>query len=295
MNQKQAGRGAVLVTGVSSGIGLSIAEALGDAGYQVFGSVRKDADADAVTVRSVGRVIPVVFDVTDAQAVRDGVARIASSVGAAGLQALVNNAGVSIAGPLMHQPMEELRSTFDVNVFGLLEVTRACLPLLGATEAPRARPGRIVNIGSVQGAFSVPFLGAYAASKQALEALSQALRRELLPFGIEVSTIEPSFVKTGLFDKAAALERTHPYRFTAYAEGWDRFNATLRKEEAGAPSPQRVVAAVLHAIQSSSPSTRYPLHPMWYVGRCLPDRWFDRLILKATGLDQILRRREGTT
>lgn len=289
MDQTQVGRGAVLVTGVSGGIGRAIAEALAEAGYRVYGSVRNERDAAALA----GRIVPLVFDVTDGAALSRAVARIEADVGAAGLQALVNNAGVSIAGPLAHQPMAELRKTFDVNVFGLLDVTRACLPLLGAGGVPRVRPGRIVNIGSVQGAFSVPFMGSYAAAKHAVEALGQALRRELLPSGIEVSTIEPSFIRTGLFDKAAALDSTHPYRGTRYAEAWERFNASLRRDEANAPSPERVVRAVLHAIESPRPKTRYPLHSIWYIGRWLPDRWFDRLILKATGLDTVLCRRSG--
>jgi NAD(P)-dependent dehydrogenase (short-subunit alcohol dehydrogenase family) len=145
-------------------------------------------------------------------------------------------------------------------------------------------PGRIVNIGSVQGAMTAPFMGAYSASKHALEALSQALRRELIPHGIEVSTVEPSFIRSSLFEKSAAAWQQQRYEDTAYAESWAQFNRALQQMEAQAKPPQKVTRAVRHAIESRKPRTRYPLDGIWYVSRLLSDRAFDKLILRAFGL-----------
>lgn len=277
--------GNVVVTGVSTGIGRAIAEDLIGAGYRVFGSVRRASDAQDLSDRFGARFIPLVFDVTDTAALPGAVALVAQHLGGKTLTALVNNAGVSLSGPLLLQPMAEFRKTFEVNLFGLLEVSRAFLPLLGASDVPVAQPGRIVNIGSVSGAMAMPFMGAYVASKHALEGLSQALRRELMPYGIEVSTIEPSFIRTNIFEKAAVTRDENRYAGTRYEALWNQFNKSLLASEAKAAAPQLVTRAVLHAIQSKRPRTRYPLHAVWYIARLLPDRIFDRLIVKTLGLD----------
>jgi len=291
MTDKNTPRGAVVVTGVSTGIGRAIAEDLVDAGYLVFGSVRRLADAQPLADRFGLRFIPLVFDVTDADALPGAVETVSRQLHGQGLSALVNNAGISVNGPVMHQPLEEFRKTFEVNVFGALQVARAFLPLLGAGGPPVARPGRIVNIGSVQGAIAVPFMAAYSVSKHALEALSQVLRRELVPYGIEVSTIEPGFIRTSIFQKAAAMLEERKYDGTDYEAMWHQFNRSLLSQEAKAKPPQRVTRAVLHAIEARKPRTRYPLDPIWYIGRCLPDRAFDRLVFKAFGIDRLMRAR----
>lgn len=276
---------AAVVTGVSSGIGLAIAETLLARGWRVFGSVRREADAEPLVVRHGAAFVPLVFDVTDAQALPGAVEQVRQALGPAGrLKALVNNAGISMMGPVMHQPLEDIRQVFEVNVFAVLTVTRAFVPLLG-------EGGRVVNMGSVSGAMTPPFMAAYSASKHALEAMGQAMRRELLlQGGIHVATIEPSFIRTRISEKAQAQAAATPYAGTGYAEAWRVFNESLRKDEARGKPPEVVTRAVLHAIESPKPRTRYPLTPEWHVGRLLPDRMFDRLIFKATGLDKLIHR-----
>jgi NAD(P)-dependent dehydrogenase (short-subunit alcohol dehydrogenase family) len=277
----------VVVTGVSSGIGRAIAVDLLKAGYTVFGSVRRLEDA--ATIAEPGQPFyPVVFDVTDPVGIARAVADVSSHVGNAGLAALVNNAGVNLSGPFLHQPADQFRQVMEVNFHGLVAVTRAFLPLLGATDSPRAAPGRIVNIGSVQGIMTVPFMCAYSASKHAVEAFAQGLRRELVPYGISVSTIEPNFTRSDIFDKAAKDAAANRYEGTRYEAAWKRFNASLAAQEAKAKSAETVTRKVLHALHSPRPHTRYPLDPIWHVGRFLPDRLFDRLIFKALGITRMM-------
>ena len=285
-------RPAVVVTGVSSGIGLAIAEDLLSRGYRVFGSVRRLADAEGLIAQWPAAFIPLVFDLTDIDQLKDVVKQVRVSLAGQGLAALVNNAGISHSGPLMHQPLEEIRKIFEVNVFGLIAITQAFLPLLGARSDPVHPPGRVVNIGSVSGGITVPFMGAYSASKHAVEAFSQGLRRELRPFGIEVSSVEPGFIRSKMFDKAAPAKAIDSYADTTYVEPWQQFNRSLLEQERNAKSPGIVARAVLHAIESPIPRTRYPLDPLWRVGWLLPDRVFDRLIFKALGIAGLMQPRK---
>jgi NAD(P)-dependent dehydrogenase (short-subunit alcohol dehydrogenase family) len=282
-------RGAIVVTGVSSGIGEALALDLIKAGYTVFGSVRRPEDGQRLATKAPGKFIPLIFDVTDPEAIGRAVEQVEQALGTADLTALVNNAGLNVSGPFLHQPAEQFRQTMEVNFFGLVAVTRAFLPLLGARNAVSTRPGRIVNIGSVQGIMAVPFMSAYAASKHAVEAFAQGLRRELIPYGISVSTIEPNFTKSDIFAKAAADAATNDYSGTRYEAAWAQFNASLAAAEAQAKPAETVTRKVLHAIQSPRPRTRYPLDPIWYLGRFLPDRLFDRLIFKGLGITKMMQ------
>jgi NAD(P)-dependent dehydrogenase (short-subunit alcohol dehydrogenase family) len=280
----------VVVTGVSSGIGRAIALDLITAGYTVFGSVRRIEDASGLVEQGKGQFIPLLFDVADDAGIARAVAEVEQQVGSAGLAGLVNNAGFNVSGPFLHQPAEQFRQIIEVNFLGLVAVTRAFLPLLGAEgNAPRARPGRIINIGSVQGIFAVPFMSAYAASKHAIEGFAQGLRRELIPFGISVSTIEPNFTKSDIFAKAAADSAKYRYEGTRYEEALVQFNAGLASEEAKAKPAESVTRKVLHALESPRPRPRYPLDPIWHIGRLLPDRVFDGLIFKALGIAKLMR------
>jgi NAD(P)-dependent dehydrogenase (short-subunit alcohol dehydrogenase family) len=276
----------VLITGVSSGIGLAIAEDLLGRGYQVLGSVRRREDATELVQKWPDAFTPLLFDVTDAAALPGVVAQVQAILGGRNLKALVNNAGINLGGPLMHQPLAEVRRVFEVNFFGLLAVTQAFLPLLGADHRRVGPAGRVVNIGSVAGAITVPFMGAYSSSKHALEALTQALRRELSLYGIEVSAVEPGFVRSKLLEKRLAEKVEERYSQTDYAPWLAQFNRSILAQEQAAPPADKVTAAVRHAIEAPKPRTRYPLDPMWLIGRLLPDRGFDRLIFKALGLQR---------
>jgi NAD(P)-dependent dehydrogenase (short-subunit alcohol dehydrogenase family) len=280
----------VVVTGVSSGIGRAIALDLITAGYTVFGSVRRIEDASALVEQGKGQFIPLLFDVTDDDGIDRAVAEVKQQVGSAGLAGLVNNAGINVSGPFLHQPAEQFRQIIEINFLGLVAVTRAFLPLLGAEgHVPRAQPGRIINIGSVQGIFAVPFMSAYASSKHAIEGFAQALRREMIPYGISVSTIEPNFTKSDIFAKAATDSAKYRYEGTRYEEVLVQFNAGLASEEAKAKPASSVTRKVLHALESPRPRPRYPLDPVWHIGRLLPDRMFDGLIFKATGIAKLMQ------
>ena len=177
----------VVVTGVSSGIGLGIAESLVAEGVRVFGSVRKREDANRLEQHFGARFVPLTFDVTDLSAVKAASRQVRDALGGEPLLGLVNNAGVGTAGPLLHVPLDEVRRQIEVNLIGSLSVIQQFAPLLCARTKSRA--GRIVNIGSTAGRIGIPFMGAYSASKHAMEGLSESLRRELLLYGIDVITV----------------------------------------------------------------------------------------------------------
>src|SRR5919204_4783282 len=197
---------AVLITGASTGIGEACALHLDRLGFTVFAGIRKEADGRALQAKASPRLTPLALDVTDQGQVTATVQTIESSLGAGGLWGLVNNAGIAVGGPLEFLPVDEFRLQLEVNVVGQLRVIQAVLPLVR-----RAR-GRIVNMSSVSGKLSAPFMGPYSSSKFALEAISDALRLELRPWGIMVSVIEPSNVATPIWGKSlqagmAVIER----------------------------------------------------------------------------------------
>ena len=277
----------VVITGASTGIGYDAARYLIAKGFHIFGSVRKPADGERVQRELGERFTPLLFDVTDGAAVETAVSQVTKAVGSNGLAGLVNNAGIAVAGPLMHIPLDEFRWQFDVNLFGLLDVTQKCRPLLGAVPDAAHSPGRIVNISSVSGKIVYPFMGPYAASKHALEALSDALRRELLLFGVDVVVIEPGSVKTPIWDKAQDLD-TAQYSHTAYEgmlEGLKR--VLVRQGKSGIPV-ERVSEAIFTALTSAKPKTRYVLArkllTSWLIPRYLPDRRFDKIIAERLGI-----------
>jgi NAD(P)-dependent dehydrogenase (short-subunit alcohol dehydrogenase family) len=185
----------VLVTGASSGIGRATALRLAASGYHVFAGVRKPADAAALAEAATGEVTAVILDVTDARHITEAVTVIAGHVGDAGLAGLVNNAGIGVFGPLELIPIERFRRQLEVNVTGQLAITQATLPLL------RRGRGRIVMIGSIGARFTPPFIGPLAASKSTLATMSDALRQELAPWDIRVTTVEPGSIRSEAVDK----------------------------------------------------------------------------------------------
>src|SRR5271165_3413624 len=194
----------VVVTGASTGIGWGTVKVLAEKGCHVFGSVRKQSDADRLRKEFGSRFTPLLMDVTDDDAVRQAAALVAEALGRETLAGLVNNAGIAVPGPLLHLKAEEYRHQLEVNLIAPLVVTQAFAPLLGTDRSRQGQPGRIVNISSVGGKLGAPFLGAYVASKHGLEGMSQSLRRELLLYGIDVIVIGPGSVATPIWDKAEA-------------------------------------------------------------------------------------------
>ena len=277
----------VVITGASTGIGRATAQDLVAHGYQVFGSVRRGADAIALQTQLGQNFTPLLFDVTDEAGVKAAADTVAGRLNGQGLFALVNNAGIGIGGPLMHQPLAEVRRNLEVNVLGTLAVTQAFLPLLGARLPQTTAPGRIINLSSVGGKLTFPFLGAYAASKHALEAMSDALRRELMLYGIEVSVIEPGAVRTPIWDKAEQEDAAR-YQQTDYAGILVRFQEEFIARGRAGISAERVARVIRQALESRSPRARYavPDHFLtgWLIPRWLPDRWLDRVIASQIGL-----------
>jgi NAD(P)-dependent dehydrogenase (short-subunit alcohol dehydrogenase family) len=277
----------VVVTGASTGIGLAIARVLVGHGVHVFGSVRRRADGARVRAELGDRFTPLVFDVIDVDAIRASVPAVAEALEGGTLFGLVNNAGIAVGGPLIHQPLDEVRRILEVNVVGALATTQAFAPLLGADRSRTGKPGRIIQISSVAGRLSAPFLGAYAASKRALEGMSESLRRELMLYGIDVVIINPGSVATPIWDKAESQAGAR-YAGTDYEPLLTRFlTAALRSGRAGLPA-DAVGRAVWTALTTPSPRTSYAVVRRrllnWTIPLALPARILDRLIAKRLGL-----------
>jgi NAD(P)-dependent dehydrogenase (short-subunit alcohol dehydrogenase family) len=231
-----------LVTGASSGIGAACARRLVSAGWRVFAGVRRKGDAP----RSAEEIL---LDVTNEEQI------VAASERIADLDALVNNAGIAIAMPLECIPLDELRRQLEVNVIGQVAVTQAFLPNL------RHSRGRIVFVGSIAGKSALPFLGAYAASKHALEAITDTLRIELRPFGIAVSLVEPGTIKTSIWEKSAAfadslLGGAPPELRELYGQRIAAFRRVAVERGAKGTSAEAVAHAVEEALTQSRPRTR---------------------------------------
>ena len=277
----------IVITGASSGIGYDAARYLAAHGFHVFGSVRKQADADRVQNELGEQFTPLLFDVTDGEAVATAVAQVTQIVGGNGLAGLVNNAGIAVAGPLMHLPMEDFRWQMEVNLYGQLDVTRKFLPLLGAVPNAPHPPGRIVNISSVSGKVVYPFMGPYAASKHALEAISDALRRELLIFGIDVIVIGPGSVQTPIWDKAQDLD-TEPYSETPYKGMMEGMKKVFISQGKSGIPVEKVSEVIYEALTKEKPKTRYAIARKllsgWLLPRYLPARIFDNIIARRLGI-----------
>lgn len=275
-------RGAVVVTGASSGIGEACARRLAGLGFQVFAGVRKDEDGERLA-RDIAGVTPLRIDVTDHDSIAAAARAVKEQTGGR-LAGLVNNAGIAVPAPLEHQPIADFRHQIEVNLIGQVAVTQAFLPQL------RAARGRIVNVSSIGGKVAVPLLGAYAASKFALEGLSDTLRRELRPWGIEVSVIEPGTIATPIWDKGIAsgdeLEAAMP---PEARRDYGPLIATVRSaSEQGARTglpPDAVAQDVAHALTARKPRTRYLVgreaKSRGTAARFLPDRFLDSTIARV--------------
>lgn len=281
----------VLITGASSGIGLATSKLFLQRGYRVLGSVRNETDAHRLRQTLAPPFHPLVFDVCDRRAITGAAAEAKDITGGRGLACLMNNAGIAVSGPLQHLPEEEFRRQFEVNVFGVLWVTQAFLPLLGAQEGYPLTPGKIINISSISGILTLPFVGPYAASKHALESLSDALRRELLLYGIDVIVIQPGPIKTPIWDKARNEKQW--YAGTDYAPLLKNREQLILNAEKRALPAERVARLILTVMNTKRPRTRYLIMNSkwrsWLAARA-PDRWIDFFIKK--GMRRILERKE---
>jgi NAD(P)-dependent dehydrogenase (short-subunit alcohol dehydrogenase family) len=280
----------ILVTGASTGIGKAAVLALLARGFRVFAGIRDEAAATQLRIAappaSTDRLETLTLDVTDAGQIAATANHLREAVGVQGLWGLFNNAGISVNGPIEHLPIDGLRHQLEVNVIGQVAVTQVLIPLL------RLARGRIVTTGSVAGFIALPGLAPYAMSKHAIEAFSDSLRRELHPWGIEVSLLEPGAIATdiwqkGMNDADESLRRWPPQVLEHYGP----LIKALRKaatDSARRASPTEVVSrAVVHAFTASRPRTRYCMGRdsgiQKWISR-LPDRWADNVLGKALGL-----------
>ena len=277
----------VVVTGVSSGIGKGIVAVLIEKGWREFGSVRKEADGSALRAEFGDAFVPLVFDVQDNDAILAAAETVRSVLGGETLVGLVNNAGSSFSEPLLLQSVDDFRQQLEINLVGAFAVTRAFVPLLGADPALTGPRGRIVNISSVGGKFSPPFLGAYAASKHGLEGFSGSLRRELLLLGIDVIVIGPGSVKTAIWDKAEA-DFPESVTGTIWEKPFRAFQAFMAKGGRSGLEPEDIGAVIAEVLTARGPRARYTVAKGKFLNatlpRLLPSRMVDRMIGRQIGL-----------
>lgn len=276
----------VVITGTSTGIGWGTAKVLIGNGFRVFGSVRKTSDAGRLTAEFGDRFVPLIFDVTDEAAVNAAASDVRRTLAGERLAGLVNNAGVAVAGPLLELPTEEFRRQIEINLVGVVIVTKAFAPLTGTDPQLTGSPGRIINISSVGGRIGNPFVAPYNASKFALEGLSESLRREMLLWGIDVIVVGPGAVSTPIWSKAEQIDTT-PFRNSPYEPALDRLRAYMLKLGENGLPPERVGEVVLQALTAAKPKVRYAITPepmRDWIMRNLPKRFIDRMIGKRLGL-----------
>jgi NAD(P)-dependent dehydrogenase (short-subunit alcohol dehydrogenase family) len=269
----ESGAAAVVVTGAAGGLGLATSRQLVERGFCVFGSLLEHEDSEPLEALGV---IPVRLDVTQPASLHDARERILTLLGDRPLAGLVNNAGIADGGPIELLDLDVMRHVFEVNVVGLVAVTQAFLPRL------RQSRGRIINISSVSGRLAVPFLGPYCGSKFAVEAISDCLRRELYPFGVEVVVIEPAIVRTPIWDKALQHDFDR-YRGSPYESVIGKALRRLRKGRDRGLDPSEVARVIADALTMARPPIRIPVlrnRRGFLLALWMSDRFLDRRIAR---------------
>ncbi|MEL6664817.1 MAG: SDR family oxidoreductase [Pseudomonadota bacterium] len=277
----------VVITGASTGIGRSTAEYLAAKGWQVFAGVRKEKDGAALT-EADARIKPILLDVTNPEQVDAAVEIVRAALDGQKLAGLINNAGIANMGPLAVQPLDQFKAHFDVNVFGLLRASQAFAPLLGMDESLAGKPGRIVNITSVGGRLASPFLGAYTATKHAVESMTDSLRRELVIFGIDAIAVGPGAVKTPIWDKAEDANSSNPYSNSPWAKPIDKFSETMLDGGRTGLDPEVIAETIEEALTARKPKARYAPVPdkltNFTLPMLLPKRVVDGFFWKRFGM-----------
>ncbi len=277
----------VLITGASTGIGRAATLRLDAAGWRVFAGVRKQEDADSLRAAGSERLYPLILDVTEPERIAAAAEAIDAEVGEAGLDGLVNNAGIAVPGPLETLPIEDFERQIGVNLTAHVAVTQAMLPAIR-----RAR-GRIVFITSIGGLMAFPMFGAYHAAKFGLEAVGDVFRQELRPWGIEVAVIEPGSIATPIWDRGqeevdSIAERARGDHAELYGKAMESYRDVARKTgERGIP-PEKVAEKIEHALSGGRPRTRYLVgadaRVQALAAKLVPDRLLDWVVARVTGL-----------
>lgn len=271
----------ILITGASTGIGKAAAIHCANLGHQVYAGVRKSKDGEALEAESA-KIKPLIIDVTNQDQITKA-ATIVLNDKPSGPFCLVNNAGIAVSAPLEALPMERLRYQFEVNLFGVMAMTQAFLPIIRETR------GRIINMSSVAGRFASPFLGAYASSKFALEGITDSLRRELRRFGVQVVLIEPGPIDTPIWKKGFDMKdetfrKADPKILALYEESYAIFSRYIEKAVVNADSVEKVIDKLDRALFSPRPRSRYTVGRQAQLGALishLPGRFADELVARV--------------
>ncbi|MFK8043557.1 SDR family oxidoreductase [Congregibacter sp.] len=279
----------IVITGVSTGIGHAAAKVMIARGYRVFGSVRKESDAQRVQAELGENFSPLIFDVVDPEGIAHAADSVREALNGSTLAGLVNNAGIAVSGPLLEVSESDYRKQLEVNLVGPFLVTQAFAPLLGADPVLKGAPGRIVNISSVAGLRAMPFVGPYAASKFGLEGYSEALRRELMMFGIDVIVIGPGPVKTAIWDKAEEVD-IEQYRSSPYRPILERFQKVFISQGRDGYPAERLGELICTALTTSKPKVRYAAVKGRMMEKLMMSvaspRMLDKAIAKMLGLNK---------
>lgn len=272
----------VLVTGATTGIGRATALGLAARGHRVFATGRNVAALDALLADAKGLPLEVLpLDVTDRASIDAAVREVDARTQGHGVDVLINNAGYGQMGPVLGVPSDAVRAQYATNVFGLVDVTRAF-----SAAMIRRRSGRIVNVSSVGGRVTTPFMGVYTSTKFALESLSDAMRVELAPFGVLVSVVEPGYIRTE-FANTAMGTLAKAAEGTPWASLAGKVDDVMARFEATGSGPQVVVDAMVAATESRSPRARY-VAPWWagasFAVNWLPSWLMDTIVIRAMGL-----------
>lgn len=280
---------AVVITGVSTGIGYAITKTLIENGITVFGSVRKKQDAERLSKEFGNLYVPLIFDITDEEKVKQAAALVRKQLKGETLWGLINNAGIAVAGPLLYLPIEEFKQQLDVNLIGHLIVTQAFAPLLGAEKNFTGKPGKIINISSVAGQFAQPFLGAYCVSKHGMEAFSDTLRIELMVFGIDVVVIAPGAVQSMIWKKAEDETVPKEVENSVYQHPIEIVKDYMLNNLAKHALPADTISNLaLKILEGKKTKHRYAPVPQkfknWILPNLIPKRLLEKLIAKRLGL-----------
>ncbi len=277
-----------VITGASTGIGRSTVSTLIHNGFHVFAGVRKQSDCVSLTTDFGDRVTPLIIDVTDSATIDQAADKVKAILGDKTLDALICNAGIAKAGPLLSQPLSAYDDVWNVNVRGLIATVQHFAPLLGVDTSRKGPPGRIVMISSVSGKQARPFLSAYSASKFAVEAVSHALRGELMPFGIKVIIIGPGPIQTPIWDKGMTQLDWQSIEGTVYEAPAKRFATLAMKLGQRGLAPEAVAHLILKVLTKRNPNVRYAILRNalmnYYLPMILPYKLVDKISAKVLGI-----------
>ena len=274
----------ILITGASSGIGEAAAIHLAHKGFKVYAAARRISKLNQLSGLGGGRIVPLAIDVADEGSIATAVSEIAANGDR--LFGLVNNAGISVMGPIEQVPSNEWRRLYETNVFGLINVTKAVLP-----QMRDAGEGRIINVGSVAGRIVAPFFGVYASSKHAVEGVTDAMRRELKPHGVKVSLIRPGFINTPFGEQEQQSIEPYMEEGDPYLRQMEIFKDWHAKGHPNAQPPSIVAEKIFHALTSPRPYSRYTVParfiPSLMLRNLLPSAVVDRLFERIIGLNKL--------